>query len=102
VIRQGDDWLRTEIPAIMSSAAYRNNGVILITWDEDAYSSVPAPIGMIALSPLAKGHGYVSSVYYDHSSTVKSLEEIFGVGPFLGGAGSAGTNDLRDLFVSFP
>src|SRR5262249_30655568 len=33
-IQLGDTWLASEIPRIMSSAAYLNNGAIFITWDE--------------------------------------------------------------------
>lgn len=106
-IRQGDDWLRTWIPRILASAAYRRGGVIFITWDE-AWFSVPhcihsdCPIGMIVLSPLAKGHGYSNSVPYDHSSTLKTIQEILGVTPLLRAAGDPRTGDLRDLFSSFP
>jgi len=96
-IRFGDDWLRTEVPKILASQAYRNNGVLFITWDEAASSD--GPIGMIVLSPKAKV-GYSNSIAYDHSSTLRTLQEIFGVSPMLGGAANA--TDLRDLFVSFP
>jgi hypothetical protein len=55
---------------------------------------------MIVLSPLAKGGGYSNSITYDHSSTLRTMEEIFGVQPFLGGAATA--TDLSDLFRTFP
>ena len=57
------------------------------------------PIGMIALSPLAKP-GYSNSITYTHSSTLRTMQEIFGVTPLLGDAANA--TDLRDLFKSFP
>jgi len=106
-IEQGDAWLQEWVPRIMKSKAYRQGGAIFITWDE-AWRSVPycmradCPIGMIVLSPLAKGHGYSNEVPYDHSSTLKTLQEIFGVTPLLRAAGDPGTRDLRDLFVRFP
>jgi len=55
---------------------------------------------MIALSLKAKGGGYANTIPYDHSSTLRTVEEIFGVSPLLSGAASA--TDLSDLFVSFP
>lgn len=106
-IKQGDAWLQTWIPRIRASAAYRHGGVIFITWDE-AWFSIPhcihsdCPIGMIVLSPLAKGHGYSNSIAYDHSSTLKTVQEILGVGPLLRAAGNSETRDLRDLFARFP
>jgi phosphatidylinositol-3-phosphatase len=33
-IRQGDDWLATWMPRILSSAAYAAGGAVFITWDE--------------------------------------------------------------------
>ena len=97
-ISNGDTWLKNNIPTIMASAAYRNGGAIFITWDESEGSNVP--IGMIVLSPKAKGGGYSNNIAYTHSSTLRTLEEIFGVTPLLGGAATA--TDLSDLFTSFP
>jgi hypothetical protein len=39
-------------------------------------------------------------VPYSHSSTLRSLQIIFGVGPLLCHAANA--NDLSDLFLAFP
>ena len=97
-ISNGDTWLKNNLPAIMASSAYRNGGAIFITWDESEGSNVP--IGMIVLSPKAKGGGYTNSISYTHSSLLRSIETIFGVTPLLGGAATA--TDLGDLFTSFP
>ena len=97
-VRQGDVWLSTEVPKILASQAYAHNGVLFILWDEGG--SGGGPIGMIALSPKAKGGGYANTIPYDHSSTLRTVEEIFGVTPMLGGAANA--TDFSDLFVSFP
>jgi hypothetical protein len=92
-IQQGDTWLSQQVPIIMNSQAYQN-GVIFITWDEGEGDD--GPIGMIAISTFAKKN-YSNTIHYDHSSTLKTLEEIFGVGPLLGGAANA--TDLSDLFT---
>jgi YVTN family beta-propeller protein len=97
-IRQGDTWLQNTVPAILNSPAYKNGGALFITWDEAA--SGDGPIGMIVLSPYARGGGYANAVPYTHSSTLRTLEEIFGVSPYLGDAANA--TDLRDLFRTFP
>ena len=57
---------------------------IHVAWDEAA--SGDGPIGMIVLSPLAKGAGYTNNIHYTHSSTLRTLEQIFGVTPLLGDA----------------
>ena len=97
-VKQGDVWLSTEVPKILASQAYTHKGVLFITWDEAETGD--GPIGMIVLSPVAKSGGYSNRIHYTHSSTLRTVEEIFGVSPLLGDAANA--TDLRDLLVSFP
>jgi hypothetical protein len=95
-IKQGDTWLSQNLPMIFNSAAYQNNGLIIITWDEGAGSS-DGPIGMIVLSPFAKAGGYHNAFHYTHSSTLRTLQKIFSATPLL--AGAATIMDLSDLFI---
>ena len=95
-VNQGDTWLKNNIPTIMNSQAYKNGGAIFITWDNGFSTS--DPIGMIVLSPLAKGNGYSNAINYDHSSLLKTVEQIFNLSPLLGNAANATTNSLSDLF----
>src|SRR5205807_6307389 len=92
-IQQGDTWLSAEIPRIMASQAYRNNGAIIITWDEGT-ANVAGPFATMVLSPWAKT-GYTMSNRLDHTATFRTLQEIFQV-PLLYAA-KTGTN-LSDLF----
>ncbi len=94
-IRQGDNWLAAVVPTILASQAYSNNGALFITWDESFGADIR--IGMIVLSPLARGGGYTNSIYYTHSSMLRSLQEIFHVGPLIRDATNA--VDLSDLFL---
>ncbi|HXW56968.1 MAG TPA: alkaline phosphatase family protein, partial [Candidatus Cybelea sp.] len=97
-IPTGDAWLAQNVPAILNSSAFKNNGVLIITFDEgiDSGSDGDGPIPMFVLSPLAKTN-YTNSIFYDHSSTLLTLQEIFGVGPCLQNACTA--TDLSDLFL---
>lgn len=97
-VKNGDTWLSQQIPMIMASNAYKQGGVIFITWDESQNGD--HPIGMIVLSPFAKGNGYSNSIHYTHSSTLRTIQEIFDLTPFLGDAANA--TDLSDLFSQFP
>jgi phosphatidylinositol-3-phosphatase len=97
-VAQGDSWLSKNLPEILDSRAYRDGGAIFITWDEADIAD--GPIGMIVLSPFAKGKGYNNSIHYDHGALLRSIEEIFGVAPYLGNA--ANQPDLKDLFAVFP
>ena len=92
----GDRWLATVVPKILASAAYQDSGALFITWDEDDFAAQQRPVGMILLSPLGKGGGYWNGVPYTHSSTLRTLQNIFGVFPYLGDAANA--TDLGDLF----
>ena len=96
LITQGDTWLSNTVSTILSSQAYSNNGVIFITWDQGQGGN--GPIGMIVLSPWAKGGGYSNTIYYTHSSTLLTLQKLFNVGPWLGDAANA--TDLSDLFIN--
>ena len=94
-VRQGDNWLASEVPKILSAPAYTNGGALFITWDE----SDSGPIGMIVLSSLARGGGYFNNIQYTHSSMLRTAQEVFGVGPLLRDA--ADVTDLSDLFSRF-
>jgi len=100
---RSDTWLRQNLPLILESREYKEGGAVFVIWDEgeDSGKFSDGPIGMFLLSPFAKGEGrmgYSNSIHYDHSSTLKTLQEIFDVGPLLGAAGDHETKDLSDFF----
>ena len=97
-VKNGDTWLSQELPKIFASSAYKKGGAVFVTWDESEGGDFP--IGMIVLSPHAKGHGYSNTIAYSHSSTLRTMQEIFGVGPLLRGAAKA--TSLGDLFTAYP
>jgi phosphatidylinositol-3-phosphatase len=102
-IAQGDNFLSMIIPQIMASKAYKNNGTIVVWFDESEGGNTSGfTLAEVVISPLAKGNAYNSTLQYTHSSDLKSMEELFGVyapgGGFLGDANTAGTNDLSDLY----
>jgi hypothetical protein len=99
VIKGGDTWLSKAVPAITGSPAFGTRSVLFVAWDEGDGSTSDGPIGFIAVGTHVKGNGYASMVPYDHSSTLRSLEEIFRL-PYLRAASTA--TDLSDLFTTFP
>jgi phospholipase C len=103
-VLQGDTWLSQHIPVILNSQAYQNSGIVFITWDEGEgvipIMTSDGPIGLILLSSLAKGNGYSNTIHYTHSSTLRTIQEIFGVTPLLGDAANA--TNLSDLFLTYP
>lgn len=100
-IALGDNFLSKIIPQIQASQAYKNNGAIVIWNDETEGGDDNLHTSMeIVLSPLAKGNAYASPLTYTHSSDLKTLQELYGVGPLLNDAATPGTNDLSDLFTA--
>jgi hypothetical protein len=103
--QRSDAWLKQNVPLILESREYKEGGALFIIWDEaeDSGKYSDGPVGMFLLSSFAKGGGkkeYSNSIRYDHSSTLKTLQEIFDVEPLLGAAANPKTKDLRDLFKS--
>lgn len=93
-----DTWLKNHLPTILDSPQYKaGHVVVFITADEAANGDGPIPF--LALGDGVK-KGYKNEVYYNHSSLLRTLEEIFKVSPMLGGA--AGATDLADLFSALP
>ena len=93
-------FLHIWIPQIMASPAYKQNGLIIITFDEGSTSTAccgetlgrtashpntakpgmngpgGGRIGAVLLSPFIKA-GTVSTTNYNHYSTLRSIEDIF-------------------------
>jgi hypothetical protein len=97
-----DAFLQIWVPEIMKSPAYRQDGLIIITFDEGttdtaccgetsgrtpSHPNTPLPgmqgpgggkVGAVLLSPFIKP-GTVSTVDYNHYSALRSIEDIFGL-----------------------
>ena len=113
---QANTFLQGLVPQILASPAYRDRGLLIVTFDEaegepgasaDASACcneqpgpntpnpggpVPGPgggrIGAVMLSPCIQA-GTVSKDPYNHYSLLRSIEDNFGL-PHLGYAGQAG------------
>jgi phosphatidylinositol-3-phosphatase len=97
-VRNGDLWLSRELPKIFASTAYKEGGALFIVWDENE-GNPSESIGMVVLSPFAK-KSYENHIRYTHSSLLRTVQDIFAIGPYLRDAEEAA--DLSDLFVSYP
>lgn len=103
-----DAWLRQQIPPILDSPAFRQDGMLVISFDEsEGKTTGPAGlvpggtdggrIGALVLSPFTKG-GTSSDTPYNHFSLLASIEDIFSL-PRLGYAGAPGLNSFgADVF----
>jgi phosphatidylinositol-3-phosphatase len=87
----GDDWLRHEVTAIMQSAAWKANGVLFITWDEDDGSADNRVLTLV----IAPGRKHVvSNRLYTHYSLLATIEDLMGVGRLANAAHASPMTDL--------
>jgi hypothetical protein len=105
-----DAFLRTWVPRITGSPAFRREGLLIVTFDEAAGDSsaccgeppgpnTPAPggqsggpgggrTGAVLLSPFIRG-GTTTSHQYNHYGLLRSVEDLFAL-PHLGYAAATG------------
>lgn len=100
--RDGDNWLASFVPAILQSSAWRNGGVLFITWDEgttDAGCCGTAGGGHVPTLVIAANGkpGYRSSLLYTHYSLLRTIEDAWRLG-YLGHAGDPATNAMAEFF----
>lgn len=121
---QADGFLRKWVPKIMSSPAFKHDGVLIIAFDEASgppgmdssaccgergLPGSPKPpggdgpgggvTGAVILSPFVKP-GTISDVPYNHYSTLRWVEDQFGV-PHLGYAAAHGLVTFgEDVFAT--
>ncbi|HTU31266.1 MAG TPA: alkaline phosphatase family protein [Solirubrobacteraceae bacterium] len=118
-----DSFLSTWVPKIMSSPAYKENGLIEITFDESegpqsdssaccgetAGPASPLPgitgpgggrIGAVLLSPYIK-KGTVTLTDYNHYSSLATFEDLFRL-PLLGEAQTVTSTFGADVFTKAP
>ena len=94
-VKQGDQWLSTEVPAILATPGFAPGGsdVLFIVGDQQA--DVPltsAPLPLIVVSPLAK-RGPTNAAY-NHHSLLATIEDGLGVGRL----GSSQAGPISDVW----
>ncbi len=88
-----DAFLRTWVPKILRSSAYRTDGALFIVFAHSAPSTTPdathgpVPAGALVLSRYAKAGKTISTVYNPYS-VLRSTEDLLGLDP-LGKAKTA-------------
>ena len=90
-VAQGDRFLSGFVPRILDSTAWRQGGVLFITWDEGSGSE---PVATLVIAPDVPA-GFRSSVPHDHYSLLRTIEDAWGL-PCLANACSA--NDMAEFF----
>jgi hypothetical protein len=94
-VSTSDQWLAKVVPKIMDSTAWKEDGVLFITWDEDDKQSGPNRVALVVVAPNLKSHQ--TNANYDHYSLLATIEDRLVV-KRLGEAANA--QAIEDLFQS--
>jgi len=101
-IATGDSWLSQQVPAILNSTAFRNGGVLFVTWDEGSTNAgcctnaAGGRVATLVISPLGRT-GFQSSVQETHYSLLRTIEDSWNLAR-LGGASCSCTAQMREYF----
>jgi phospholipase C len=97
-IADGDRWLSSWVPDLLASPAWKDGGVLFITFDEPPDDAADARIPTLVISP-AVTPGYRSNEPHTHYSLLRTIEEAFHL-DCLENACSA--NTLGEFFPASP
>ena len=93
-----DQWLKTNIAPLLASAAFQNNGLLIITFDASTATDLANGGGRVAtvvISSKAKA-GLKSTTFYQHQSLLRLTMAAMGMTSFPGAAATA--NDMGEFF----
>jgi hypothetical protein len=105
-IADGDHWLASFVPQILASDAWKQNGALVITWDEGATDrgccdvASGGQVPLLVLTPNGPA-GYHATTPATHYSLLRTVEDLWGL-DYLGHSGDEDVTSLDDLFVSQP
>ena len=86
-----DAWLKANIDPLVASAAFKQGGLLVITWDEAVDTDTTNGGGHIATVVISSRtpQGFQSSTLMQHQSTLRLMAEGLGLTSFPGAATSA-------------
>ena len=92
-----DTWLKNNIAPLISSATFRRDGLLIITFDEARTEGTNGGgrVAWVAVSPKAK-RGFRSTTLYQHQNTLRLILTGLGVTGFPGAAAKAA--DMTEFF----
>ena len=92
-----DNFLSTTVPTLLNNATFKQNGVVLITFDEGDVIDIRNTGGhvvMLALGSHAKA-GFQSTATYQHPNTLRTVAGFLG---FNAPGAGASASPMSDLF----
>ena len=94
---QADSWLSVNLPALFANAAFQQDGLLIIVFDESGSDIMHfgGRVPMVLISPKAK-RAYQSTTLYQHEATLRLMEEALGLKTLIGAAATA--PDMGEFF----
>ncbi len=93
-----DHWLQANIDPLVTSSGFQANGTLIIVFDESDLTDFRfggGHVECVVVSASGK-HGFQSTTFHQHQSTLRTMLEKLGVSSFPGASASA--NDLGEFF----
>jgi len=86
-----DTWLKTNIDPLISSAAFRQGGLLVITFDESVNSDIVHGGGHVATVVISSRtpQAFQSNVLHQHENTLRLTAEALGLTSYPGAASTA-------------
>jgi acid phosphatase len=96
-----DTWLSTNIAPLLASAPFRDDGLLIIVFDESGNDNTHGGgrVCAVLASPAFSKRGYQSTTLYQHESTLRLMLKGLGVATLPGAAATA--PDMWEFFT-FP
>jgi hypothetical protein len=97
-----DTWLKTNIAPLLTSSPFKDDGLLIITFDESGNDNTHGGgrVAAVLISPKYSKVGYESTTLYQHQSTLRLMLEGLGITTSLPGA--AATAPTMWEFFTFP
>jgi hypothetical protein len=74
----GDAWLKAFLPRILESAAWQDNGLVIVTFDESSGSDSSQHVPLVFAGPSV-APGTVDQARADHYALLRTIEAAFGL-----------------------
>jgi acid phosphatase len=86
-----DTWLKTNIALLLTSTPFKDDGLLIITFDESESDNTHGGgrVAAVFISPAFSKPGYQSTTLYQHESTLRLMLEGLGIQSLPGAAKTA-------------
>lgn len=97
-LQQADAWLKTNIAPLLTNTAFKQDGILIIVFDESASDNTHGGgrIACLVIGPKVIP-GVRSSVFYQHQNLLRTISEAVGLTSFPGAASTA--VPMKDFFA---